>query len=238
MPIVATRVERLFPDLNLDEIDGNILLRTIRVPKKLLSLTNRLPKPNYEVAEDDRNNRHTIMGSYLPEINGKKSSSCKAYIGNRRNYKRLFGINNKIGPVNVTNINKKDDNVYEKSNNKSGIIKNSNDDEYESDFDEDKGKNNDSITPNKYIGKKKPQPKRNAKIMNTEVQKENTKNDIIKLIRNKYMKNRQRGNQGIENIASSYVNKSNLYEYGGSYVSNSYIHQIINKRNSDRKSVV
>jgi NIMA (never in mitosis gene a)-related kinase len=55
MPIVKKKAEKLFPDA-FEEIDGGQfnLLSTIRVPKNLLYLTDRLPKPAYDNAARHR----------------------------------------------------------------------------------------------------------------------------------------------------------------------------------------
>lgn len=51
MPAVKKMGERLFPDFyEEDRVHENRLLSTIRVPKNLLYLTDRLPKPSYEVS--------------------------------------------------------------------------------------------------------------------------------------------------------------------------------------------
>lgn len=50
MSIVKKRMEKYFPDQFADDIQ-NSLLNTIRVPKSLLYLTDRLPKPKYEDIE-------------------------------------------------------------------------------------------------------------------------------------------------------------------------------------------
>jgi len=47
MPIVKKRIEKLFPTDLFYESESN-LLNTIRVPKNLLYLTDRLPKPTYD----------------------------------------------------------------------------------------------------------------------------------------------------------------------------------------------
>jgi hypothetical protein len=47
MPIVKKKSEKLFPEENFFASQSS-LLNTIRVPKNLLYLTDRLPKPNYE----------------------------------------------------------------------------------------------------------------------------------------------------------------------------------------------
>ena len=48
MPIIRKKIEKLFPG-EFEESDPQLnLLSTIRVPKNLLYLTDRLPKPAYD----------------------------------------------------------------------------------------------------------------------------------------------------------------------------------------------
>lgn len=76
MPIVKKKIEKLFPSDFLYEVNCNMnLLSTIRVPKNLLYLTDRLPKPNYPTDEhrkqlEEKLRRRTYEGSQsmLPEI--------------------------------------------------------------------------------------------------------------------------------------------------------------------------
>ena len=54
MPIVRKKMDKLFPRDSFDDTEPQMnLLSTIRVPKNLLYLTDRLPKPMYD--SDDRN---------------------------------------------------------------------------------------------------------------------------------------------------------------------------------------
>jgi NIMA (never in mitosis gene a)-related kinase len=55
LPIVRKKIEKLFPEDFDDMISQNNLLSTIRVPKNLLYLTDRLPKPAY--TSDERKRR-------------------------------------------------------------------------------------------------------------------------------------------------------------------------------------
>ena len=56
MPIVRKKMDKLFPRDSFDDSEPQMnLLSTIRVPKNLLYLTDRLPTPMYD--SDDRN-RH------------------------------------------------------------------------------------------------------------------------------------------------------------------------------------
>ena len=56
MPAVVKMSEKLFKDLYFDDFTpNNELLSTIRVPKNLLYLTDRLPKPHYDSEVRRRN---------------------------------------------------------------------------------------------------------------------------------------------------------------------------------------
>jgi hypothetical protein len=76
MPSVKKRIEKYFPSDPLYD-SHSALLSTIRVPKNLLYLTDRLPKPNYdsnekkrrmEEEEKIRRRTHDPGSSMLPEI--------------------------------------------------------------------------------------------------------------------------------------------------------------------------
>jgi len=75
-------MERLFPDNDFDTTETQLnLLSTIRVPKNLLYLTDRLPKPNYGSEsrkmrnQDELIRRRTYEASQtLPDINTKHGS--------------------------------------------------------------------------------------------------------------------------------------------------------------------
>lgn len=75
MPSVKKRIEKLFPDEQDFYNSQTDLLNTIRVPKNLLYLTDRLPKPNYESKkrreEEEKLKRKTYdpgQAAMLPEI--------------------------------------------------------------------------------------------------------------------------------------------------------------------------
>ncbi len=83
MPIIKKKIEQIFGEEMLYDTKS-ILLSTIRVPKNLLYLTDRLPKPNYEsekerrrLEEEARRKTHDIHQSMLPEINQSPSSLSK-----------------------------------------------------------------------------------------------------------------------------------------------------------------
>ena len=52
MPSVIKHAEKLFPNENFLSDEQNILLNTIRIPKNLLYLTDRLPKPRYSSVDE------------------------------------------------------------------------------------------------------------------------------------------------------------------------------------------
>jgi hypothetical protein len=75
MPVIRKKTEKLFPED--DPWDSqSTLLNTIRVPKNLLYLTDRLPKPNYDsetkkrMEEEERIRRktHDSGQQMLPDI--------------------------------------------------------------------------------------------------------------------------------------------------------------------------
>lgn len=47
MSSVTKRVSALFDDDYMEDFENNILLKTIKIPKNLMYLTDRLPKPSY-----------------------------------------------------------------------------------------------------------------------------------------------------------------------------------------------
>jgi hypothetical protein len=78
MPLVKKRIEKLFPEEQFFNSESN-LLSTIRVPKNLLYLTDRLPKANYAEQrkwrqdEEEKFKRKTHDAvSMLPEIKNQK----------------------------------------------------------------------------------------------------------------------------------------------------------------------
>ena len=246
IPAIVCRIQELFPDLKSEETDDNILLQTIRVPKKLLSLTNRLPKPNYEINEDEKHNRHTTIGTYLPDIVNK---GAKSYISNEKNIKKLFGDKNKFSPININGIKSNNKNlnpekglkkipsrsrqediaIEESLKDKSTALENVSQDksnykyDYDPDFEEKKTKESNNSSKKKSIERI---IKNQSPLIN--VQKDNSKQDILKMIHDKYIR-RQRVRQNIEKRPSNSINKNYMYDYEP-HVANS-MHQVINRKN-------
>ena len=62
MPIVRKKIEKLFPNEIFDDPNAELnLLSTIRVPKNLLYLTDRLPKPQYDSDERRRREQEELL---------------------------------------------------------------------------------------------------------------------------------------------------------------------------------
>ena len=83
MPIIRKRIEKLFPQDMMHE-SSHQLLSTIRVPKNLLYLTDRLPKPNYDSISRKRNEEEELVkrrtydtgSAMLPEIKNQQLKSA------------------------------------------------------------------------------------------------------------------------------------------------------------------
>jgi NIMA (never in mitosis gene a)-related kinase len=84
MPVIRAKSQKLFPQDFFDPDPPQMnLLSTIRVPKNLLYLTDRLPKPNYDSDEKARREkeellrRRTYEGSsaLLPDIQHSNGTS-------------------------------------------------------------------------------------------------------------------------------------------------------------------
>ena len=69
MPIFQNRMDHIFPKVDSQDIAKDELLKTIRIPKNLLYLTDRLPKPNYQ-----ERNSSSDFNIKLPSIKSKQES--------------------------------------------------------------------------------------------------------------------------------------------------------------------
>ncbi len=93
MPVVKKRTQMLFPEDQVEDTHS-LLLSTIRVPKNLLYLTDRLPKPAYRKEEEERQRLEEEQlrrkthdaGQMLPDINNS---------GQKR--KMVYRVKNKPG---------------------------------------------------------------------------------------------------------------------------------------------
>lgn len=73
-PIILKRMDFFN---NIDDNEESSLLQTIRVPKNLLFLTDKLPQPNYERIPNKRNLSFTNNKTDLPDIHGKNINKSK-----------------------------------------------------------------------------------------------------------------------------------------------------------------
>lgn len=73
-PIILKRMDFF---KNADDNEESSLLQTIRVPKNLLFLTDKLPQPNYEKIPNKRNLSFTNNKTELPNIHGKNVQRSK-----------------------------------------------------------------------------------------------------------------------------------------------------------------
>ena len=224
------RIEEDFPELRSEDRDSNILLQTIRVPKKLLSLTNRLPKPNYEISEDDKRSGHTTLESYFPDIKQQKHLKCES------------NIEKKLSHVNISNVNKEKKSIKEKildripskskqeeiSIAESGENNHSKSNNSKYDYDPDfensnelKVNESDKIKNKQIIKHKSPSP-----ILLSE------KQDIIKALRSKETKCKRDANIN-ENTGSNLSNKNNIQDKNDSQAPS--LNQVLNRKNYHSK---
>ena len=74
------RIEQLFPHENFDSIEQNALLSTIRIPKNIMYLSDKLPRPCYDpIQQNDESFRNTTNeeGYTLPVIPAQKKPKQK-----------------------------------------------------------------------------------------------------------------------------------------------------------------
>jgi NIMA (never in mitosis gene a)-related kinase len=99
---------------DFDTMDEGVLLQTIRIPKNILFLTDKLPSANYGTQEGKKN---TFPNKNLPDI----KTSLKNQINNEKEsknllYKRLNQNNNNNNNKNNKNNNIKEKKILEISN--------------------------------------------------------------------------------------------------------------------------
>ena len=233
LPTMIYRIEQTFSELNTYAVTENELLETIKVPKKLFSLINKLPKPTYKKKKIEVTNE----SKHLPDIKKEKlSQHSQIFDSNKAPSKRLnisklspSTKNIKMSVINLLKANK--DEIKDEYSNKSDVSTNIKATHHESNFsiDDNEDKYSSNISDNKsYIKKSYHSVSPNVKINNQPVVTINAdpNQDIVKLIKNKYLKKKRVRNNPI-NIQNP-INKSDLYDYKGSHAS--YIRQIINRK--------
>ena len=107
-PLIQKRIDYFKAQIgldcgNIDVMDDNILLKTIRLQKNLLGLSEKLPKPNYVFPEINKNNKNnnkknniisTIANKTLPSIYCIKTNYNSN--NNTNNNTNKFKINKKL----------------------------------------------------------------------------------------------------------------------------------------------
>ena len=124
MPIVKKRIERLFPEEQFFESQTS-LLNTIRVPKNLLYLTDRLPKPNYTQEEQKRRQEEEEKfrrkthdaGAMLPDIKNQKKSQLPP---KKTNIKKQLPLKQSLSKVQLHSTNNVHEQIGEGSINVTG----------------------------------------------------------------------------------------------------------------------
>ena len=131
-----------YDEENLDDLDEGVLLKTIRIPKNILFLTERLPEPNYDkgkvymknaIINNNRDKKITFPNQFLPNIKLKFNQNQKYNEKNNLNVMNKNKSNNGINKIeknakesnsnydeniNYTNENNEDNNnLNEEANN-------------------------------------------------------------------------------------------------------------------------
>lgn len=81
MSSIQARIEKLFPEEHFDDMGQDALIEKIRVPKNILYLSDRLPKPRYNdmtIIEAKKRKTGTFGDCSLPIIPASKSTGKKA----------------------------------------------------------------------------------------------------------------------------------------------------------------
>ena len=112
-----------YDEENMDDIDEGVLLKTIRIPKNILFLTERLPEPNYDKGKVNGKNKNininnnkdkkiTFPSNFLPDIKLKfNKSNIQKKIDKNNNNINLNVVNKNKG---VNHVNKSEKNTQEK----------------------------------------------------------------------------------------------------------------------------
>ena len=112
-------------NVDFDDMDEGVLLRTIRIPKNILNLAEKLPESNYDyhpgANKNKKNNKdNSNNNSNLPDIQNHTSfnkDNNNSYNENNRNNIHLMNQHNKTNDNNYTSMgNKKIINIKLKNN--------------------------------------------------------------------------------------------------------------------------
>ena len=103
-------------NIEFDDMDEGVLLRTIRIPKNILNLAEKLPESNYDylpkLSKNNRNNKEANDGIF-PDINSHSNFHKENNASYHENNKNNLNTKN----INKINENKKLTNIKNKSKN-------------------------------------------------------------------------------------------------------------------------
>ena len=121
-PVVKKRLEffqaQAGENEDLDNIDEGVLLRTIRIPKNIIFLSDKLPEKNYEKAKS----HSKAMGRNIHKKNNLQNTNSS--LPNLKILNNLKGTNLKNKDSNDNNDIKEDKEKENNNNNYSGLINN------------------------------------------------------------------------------------------------------------------
>ena len=119
-PLVKKRLEFFraqagSENVDFDDMDEGVLLRTIRIPKNILNLAEKLPESNYDylpgINKNKRNKENSNNTSALPDIQSHTSFNKENNSINENNRNNLHILNN-----NENNLHKRMINIKLKNN--------------------------------------------------------------------------------------------------------------------------
>jgi len=157
------------------------LLQTIRIPKNLLFLSDKLPQPNYEKKPTRKHNNNSFSDdtkNELPDININQ----KANISKRRNEKKSDNgeNNNNKNKENSEEINSNEKQIYTCNESNSEEVKSKNND------------NNNDLEPQAIVKKKKRMEKNDRSldnIINSNIYSNALGSNNIKILKNENLDN-------------------------------------------------
>jgi hypothetical protein len=213
-PYVLSKIEKLFPNDNFEANEQNELLNTIRIPKNILYLSDRLPKPSYISDQNDEDARRNTAGQSLPFISSQKKSKQKkskhAYIeGMGNKYKELheeMSVEDVYMPKGSSVLQrplKIAKRQYKKSENDGSLLVHNKDDSKSEKVEEPDPKDNNRLN-SEEVNKNSPRIKENVKP-------------------NKHLTSNPDG--------SEKKGKPEEKSEKSPYIQDSYIHQLLNKKN-------
>ena len=130
-PVLVKRMENF---KNPEDFEEMTLLQTIRIPKNLGNLTDKLPQANYEIFpnkrnlsfSNNRNDNNNEKGKIKLKKNLKKTEKAKDYSENKENRDKNANYDNNEDDINlkkyVKNEDESDDELIANKRNKHGSL--------------------------------------------------------------------------------------------------------------------